>query len=306
MYTICSCKVKRFLYLPTFRWKPKLCNFFKSPLSTHQHYVQPTRCASTFCTHSTLCNVVVLYTINVACVNISLCALIFGSILTLTFASDVDVWSNRLCVDRSFTSFHQIWDQNDNNILYTIIMRKSVLNTTVHKFSWRFLSKVLDFFILTLKGIVSRDFRGLQMILIDRTLGLGISLEVYFFLIFSFCILSFKIWDLRGLSFYTYQKLTVRLQIFLLPGAHYFSPQIRFKTPTVILVVELASLSKTLAADFWSGGRSLPAGYNVHLLAPIELAGSIEPGNAFTCRRFFNWSLLGLLYLHGEGKWSAA
>ena len=52
---------------------------------------------------------------------------------------------------------------------------------------------------ISIKGIVSRDFGGLQMILMDRIGAPDVSLEVYSFLNFRFHIF-FKFKDLSGLN----------------------------------------------------------------------------------------------------------
>ena len=43
-----------------------------------------------------------------------------------------------------------------------------------------------------LKGIVTRDFGGLQMILMDKIGAPDVPLKVYFFFYFSHCFSSFK------------------------------------------------------------------------------------------------------------------
>ena len=55
------------------------------------------------------------------------------------------------------------------------------------------------FILVFFKGIVSQDFRGLLVILIDRAYGPGIPLDVYLSFMFSYSILSLKF--LSGLSF---------------------------------------------------------------------------------------------------------
>ena len=64
-----------------------------------------------------------------------------------------------------------------------------------------------------LKGIVSRDFEGLQIILMDRTWVPHVPIVDCYFLNFCFHkLLRYQFKVLSGLSFYlcTYQKLSVR------------------------------------------------------------------------------------------------
>ena len=56
-------------------------------------------------------------------------------------------------------------------------MRRKIKLYTIHNFTW----KIRHFF-LQLKGIVSRDFEGLQMVLMDRIGVPDVPLEVYSFL----------------------------------------------------------------------------------------------------------------------------
>ena len=76
-------------------------------------------------------------------------------------------------------------------------MIKVFLNPSFFAEKLKLLNKLIDF-----KGIVSRDFRCLQMILKDMAWVLGIPLDVNFFLNHVF-ILDIKFKVLSGLSFYS-------------------------------------------------------------------------------------------------------
>ena len=65
------------------------------------------------------------------------------------------------------------------------------------------------------KGIVSRDFRGLQMILMDRTRVPGIPLNAYFLLNFH---IVFKFRSFCRLSFHKCTLTKVMPGIFSSPG----------------------------------------------------------------------------------------
>ena len=72
------------------------------------------------------------------------------------------------------------------------------------------------------KGIVSRDFEGLEMILMDRTCVPDVPLEVYSFLYFHLDrFFDFLVYIGLSLYYCTSQKLSVRPGTIRFPGVYY-------------------------------------------------------------------------------------
>ena len=143
------------------------------------------------------------------------------------------------------------------------------------------------------KGIVSRDFEGLQIILMNRTWVPGVPLDVWFlFFVFIYSNIISSKFDTVKLLLIHKQKLSVRPGTVLFPGA-YYSPGIRFKTTAAILAVG----QRILSYDTCWGIQLLGSGnlsWLLHLpgTAPTDRGSSVslcyKPNLTFdTCRGLF-------------------